>query len=300
MSISINKLDDLISIAQRKGKKTIAVAAADDGHVLHAFNEARKHNIADAIFVGNTENINKIAAAEKIDIQGIRIIDEPNQALAARKAVELINSGEAQVLMKGLVPTADFLRAVLNKEVGLRTNNMLSHIGIFELPAYHKLLALTDAAQNIAPTFEEKLSILNNAIGCLNRIGIEKPKVGVLGAVEVVNPKMESTIHAAMLTQMNKRGQIKNCIIDGPFALDNIVSKEACVHKKIETEVGGDADLVFCPNIEVGNALYKSFTYLAGGTIAAMILGAKAPIVLTLRADSKRSKFMSIALAAAY
>lgn len=300
MSISINKLDDLISIAQRKGKKTIAVAAADDGHVLHAFNEARKHNIADAIFVGNTENINKIAAAEKIDIQGIRIIDEPNQALAARKAVELINSGEAQVLMKGLVPTADFLRAVLNKEVGLRTNNMLSHIGIFELPAYHKLLALTDAAQNIAPTFEEKLSILNNAIGCLNRIGIEKPKVGVLGAVEVVNPKMESTIHAAMLTQMNKRGQIKNCIIDGPFALDNIVSKEACVHKKIETEVGGDADLVFCPNIEVGNALYKSFTYLAGGTIAAMILGAKAPIVLTSRADSNRSKFMSIALAAAY
>ncbi|MGI6370186.1 MAG: bifunctional enoyl-CoA hydratase/phosphate acetyltransferase [Candidatus Kapaibacterium sp.] len=300
MSIGINKLDDLVSIARLKEKKTIVVAAADDEHVLHAINEARKNNIADAIFVGNAENINKIAEAEKIDINGIRIIDEPNQALAARKAVELINSGEAQVLMKGLVSTADFLRAVLNKEVGLRTNNLLSHIGIFELPAYHKLLALTDAAQNIAPTFEEKISILNNAIGCLNRIGIEKPKVGVLGAVEVVNPKMESTIHAAMLTQMNRRGQIKNCIIDGPFALDNIVSKETCVHKKIETEVGGDADLVFCPNIEVGNALYKSFTYLAGGTIAAMILGAKAPIVLTSRADSNRSKFMSIALAAAY
>ncbi len=300
MSLTINKLDDLISIAKTKGKKTIAVAAAEDDHVLNAINEARKANIADAIFVGNTEAINRIAKEEDIDISGIRIIDEPNPALAAKKAVELVSTEEAQVLMKGLVSTADFLRAVLNKEVGLRTKNMLSHIGLFQLPAYHKLLALTDAAQNIAPTFEEKVSILNNSVRCLNRIGMEKPKVGVLAAVEVVNPKMEATVHAAMLTQMCKRGQIKNCIIDGPFALDNIVSKEACEHKKIVTEVGGDADLIFCPNIEVGNALYKSFTYLAGGTIAAMILGAKAPIVLTSRADSNKSKFMSIALATAY
>ncbi len=298
---TITRLDDIVTIAQKKGvKKTIAIAAADDSHVLYAVHEARKANVADAIFVGNSENIKRIAEETQIDISGIRIIDEPNQVLAARKAVELITLGEAQILMKGLVSTADFLRAVLNKEVGLRTNNMLSHIGLFELPAYHKILALTDAAQNIAPTFEEKISILNNSLACLHNLGIAKPKVAVLAAVEVVNPKMETTIQAAMLTQMAKRGQIKNCIIDGPLALDNIISKEACDHKGIHTEVGGDADLVLCPNIEVGNALYKSFNYLAGGTIAGIILGAKAPIVLTSRADSNRSKFMSIALAASY
>lgn len=298
--MNIKNLDDLVAIAQQKGEKIVVVAAAEDDHVLNAINEARKNKIANPIFVGNTEKIKKIASEQNIDISGINIIEECNPALAARKAVELVNSGEAQILMKGLVSTADFLRAVLNKEVGLRTNNLLSHIGLFELPAYHKILGLTDAAQNVAPTFEEKVSILKNSVTCLNRLGIENPKVGVLAAVEVVNPKMEPTIHAAMLTQMYRRGQIKNCIIDGPFALDNIISKEACEHKGIQTEVGGDADLIFCPNIEVGNALYKSFTYLAKGTIAAMILGAKAPIVLTSRADSNRSKFMSIALAAAY
>ena len=298
--MNIKNLDDLVAIAQQKGEKIVAVAAAEDDHVLNAINEARKNKIANPIFVGNTEKIKKIASEQNIDISGINIIEECNPALAARKAVELVNSGEAQILMKGLVSTADFLRAVLNKEVGLRINNLLSHIGLFELPAYHKILGLTDAAQNVAPTFEEKVSILKNSVTCLNRLGIENPKVGVLAAVEVVNPKMEPTIHAAMLTQMYRRGQIKNCIIDGPFALDNIISKEACEHKGIQTEVGGDADLIFCPNIEVGNALYKSFTYLAKGTIAAMILGAKAPIVLTSRADSNRSKFMSIALAAAY
>ena len=298
--MNIKNLDDLVAIAQQKGEKIVAVAAAEDDHVLNAIKEAQKNKIANPIFVGNTEKIKKIASEQNIDISGINIIEECNPALAARKAVELVNSGEAQILMKGLVSTADFLRAVLNKEVGLRTNNLLSHIGLFELPAYHKILGLTDAAQNVAPTFEEKVSILKNSVTCLNRLGIENPKVGVLAAVEVVNPKMEPTIHAAMLTQMYRRGQIKNCIIDGPFALDNIISKEACEHKGIQTEVGGDADLIFCPNIEVGNALYKSFTYLAKGTIAAMILGAKAPIVLTSRADSNRSKFMSIALAAAY
>ncbi len=298
--MNITKLDDLVKIASAKGKKTVAVAAADDDHVLHAISAARKAGIIEAIFVGHAENINKIAGAENIDISGIQIIDEPNAAVAAKKAVEVVNNGNAQILMKGLVSTADFLRAVLNKEVGLRTNNLLSHIGLFELPNYHKLLALTDAAQNVAPTFEEKIQILNNSVSCLNRLGVACPKVAVLAAVETVNPKMEVTIHASMMVQMNRRKQIKNCIIDGPLALDNAVSKEACDHKGIVSEVGGDADLLFAPNIEVGNALYKAFNYLAGGTIAGAILGAKVPIVLTSRADSNRSKYMSIALAASY
>jgi phosphate butyryltransferase len=297
--MNITKLDDLVKIAANKGKKTIVVAAAEDDHVLHAVNDAKEAEIVEPIFVGNTDKINEIAKRDSVNISGIRIVDEPNPALAARRAVEFASTGEAQILMKGLVSTADFLRAVLNKEIGLRTNNLLSHIGVFELPEYHKLLTLTDAAQNVEPTIEDKVKIINNSVKCLNMLGIEKPKVAILAPVEVVNPKMQSTVEAAMLTQMNRRGQIKNCIIDGPLALDNAISREACEHKGIVTEVGGDVDMLVCHNIDVGNALYKAFNYLAGGTIAGMILGAKVPIVLTSRADSNRSKFMSIALAAA-
>jgi len=297
--MTIKKLDEIVQIATSRGVKKIVVAAAEDDHVLNAVSSAKKAGIVEPIFVGNTEKINQIAKSEGIDISGIRIVDEPNPAISAKRAVEFCVSGEAQILMKGLVATADLLRAVLNKETGLRTNDMLCHIGVFELPSYHKLLTITDAAQNIEPTFEEKIKILNSCVKCLNKLGIEKPKVAVLAPVEVVNPKIESTIQAAMLTQMNRRGQIKNCIIDGPLALDNIVSKEACLHKGIVTDVGGDADLIMCHNLDVGNALYKAFAYLAGGTIAGNILGAKVPIVLTSRADSNRSKFMSIALAAA-
>jgi len=294
----IKKLDELVQIAINRGVKKIVVAAAEDNHVLHAVSEAKKMGIVEPIFVGHTEKINEVAKKNNIDISGIRIVDEPDPVMSAKRAVEFCVSGEAQILMKGLVATADLLRAVLNKEVGLRTNEMLCHIGLFEVPAYHKLLALTDAAQNIAPTFEEKVKILGSCVKCLNKLGISNPKVAILGPVEVVNPKMESTIHAAMLTQMNRRGQIKNCIVDGPLALDNIVSREACEHKGIVSEVGGDADLIMCHNIDAGNPIYKTFNYLAGGTVAGLILGAKVPIVLTSRADSDRSKLMSIVLAA--
>ncbi|MDR0927498.1 MAG: bifunctional enoyl-CoA hydratase/phosphate acetyltransferase [Ignavibacteria bacterium] len=296
----IKKLDELIDIAKASGKKTIAVAAAEDDHVLHAVHKAMEAGIVNPILIGHNEKINEIAKRDNINIAGVKIIDEPNPVISAQKAVAFCSSGDAQILMKGLVSTADFLRAVLNKEVGLRTKELLCHLGVFEIPSYHKLLALTDAAQNIEPTIDEKVKIITSCVRALNKLGIEKPKVAIVSPVEVVNPKMESTIHASMLTQMNRRGQIKNCLIDGPLAFDNAVSKEACEHKGIITDVGGDADLIVAHNIEVGNALYKAFTYLAGATIAANILGAKVPIVLTSRADSDRSKFMSIALAATY
>lgn len=294
----IKKLDELVGIAATRGKRKVAVAAAEDNHVLHAVTEAMAANIVEPIFVGHTDKINAIAKRDGIDISGIQIIHEESPDKSANIAVELCVKGEAQILMKGLVTTADFLRAVLNKECGLRTNELLCHVGLFEMPAYHKLLALTDAAQNVDPTIEDKVKIINSVVRCLNKIGIEQPKVAVLAPVEVVNPKMESTIHASMLTQMNRRGQIKNCIIDGPLALDNAISKEACEHKNIVSPVGGDADLLVCHNIGVGNVLYKGLTYLAGATLAANILGAKVPIVLTSRVDSNRSKLMSIALAA--
>lgn len=202
--------------------------------------------------------------------------------------------------MKGLVSTADFLRAILNKEAGLRKGDMLSHVGFFDPKTYHKVIALTDAAQNIAPTLPEKITIINNAVEVFQHLGFPNPKVAMLAAVEVVNPKMESTLDSAVLTQMNRRNQIKGCIIDGPLSMDIAVSKESADHKGLVSEVAGDADMLVVPNIEVGNVLYKTLTYLSGASVAAMIMGASVPIVLTSRADSDRSKLLSIALAAAY
>jgi phosphate butyryltransferase len=214
-------------------------------------------------------------------------------------AVKLIRENKAEILMKGLVQTSTLLKAVLDKENGLRKGNLLSHFALMESPFYHKLLAIADGGVNISPTFEEKVTILENSVEAFHKLGYECPKVAVIGAVETVNPKMETTIHAAMLTQMNKRKQIKGCLVDGPFALDNAVSKEAAKHKGIVSDVAGDADLVLVPNIDAGNILYKALGFLGNATAAAVIMGAKVPIILTSRADSDRSKLMSIALAAA-
>jgi phosphate butyryltransferase len=296
----LKSLDTFIEIAKQKPKKQIAVAAAEDEPVLSAIAEAIKHNIAEPVLIGNMEKIHSISSAMGFDISNLSIIDELDPAKSSRIAAQMVKEGRAQILMKGLVSTADYLRAILDKEAGLRKGDLLSHIGFFELEKYHKLLGLTDAAQNISPTFDEKVSILKNSIDIFHRLGVENPKIGLVAAVETVNSKMESTLHSASITMMQKRGQLKGCIIDGPLAFDNIVSAEAAHHKGIKSDVAGDADLVFCPNIEVANALYKSFTYIAGGTVAAVILGAKVPIVLTSRADTDRSKLTSIALAASY
>ena len=298
--MQLKNLDSFIEIAKTKPDKIIAVAAGEDDNVLQAVAAAKNEGIASAIIVGDIDKIKKISDEEGIDISDYEIIEEKIPAVSAKKAVSLIRDKKAHILMKGMVGTADFLRAVLNKENGLREGALLSHIGFFELDTYPKVLGLTDAAQNIAPDLNEKVEILKNSINAFHRFGIENPKIGLLAAVEVVNPKMEATIHAALISMMNKRGQIKGATIDGPLAFDNIVSKEAAEHKGILSPVAGDADLIMAPEIETANALYKSFTYFAKGTVAAIILGAAAPIVLTSRADTDRSKLMSIALAASY
>jgi len=296
----IKSLNTFIDIAKSKSKKKIAVAAAEDKPVLEAVANAYHQGICDAVLVGNEEKIKNISDNIGFDLSNIEIINETNPPLASKKAVESVRIGNAHILMKGLVGTADFLRAILDKEKGLRTGKLLSHISFFESINYHKLIALTDVAQNIAPTLEEKIAIINNAVDMFHRLGIENPKIALLAAVENVNPKMPVTIDAAILTMMNKRNQIQGCTIDGPLAFDNAVSKEAAEHKGISSEVAGDSDLLFVPNIEVGNVLYKSFTYFGNAIVSAIILGAAAPIVLTSRADSDRSKLMSIALAASY
>ncbi|MBI5324071.1 MAG: bifunctional enoyl-CoA hydratase/phosphate acetyltransferase [Ignavibacteriae bacterium] len=296
----LKTLNTFVEIASGKPKKKIAVAAAEDKPVLEAISAARKENIIEPILVGDRKKTEAIASAINFDLNGIDFINETNPSQACKICVGLIRENKAQILMKGLVSTSDYLKAILDKEVGLRTGRLLSHIGFFELKNYHKLLAVTDVAQNIAPTLEEKISILNNAVDCFHKIGIAKPKVAAIAAVETVNPKMEATIHAAILAMMNKRNQIKGCIIDGPLALDNAISKESAEHKGIRSEVCGDIDLILTPDIESGNILYKSLTYFADATVAAIILGASVPIVLTSRSDSMRSKLMSIALAASY
>lgn len=296
----MKNFDSFFSIAKSKNKKKLVIAAAEDDNVLISAKDAVANGIIDPIFVGNKEKINHLCNEISFDISNFELINEINPARSAAIAVSIVKEKGAEIMMKGYVQTADFLRAILNKENGLRKSDLLSHLAFFEIPAYHKIIALTDAAQNVAPDLTEKIAILNNSIEMFHHLGEMNPKVAVLAAVESVNPKMQATIDAASLTIMNKRGQIKGCLVDGPLAFDNAISKEAAEHKGIKSEVAGDADLLITPDIEAGNMLYKSFSFFAQGTVAAIVLGAQVPIVLTSRSDSERSKLASIALAACY
>jgi phosphate butyryltransferase len=294
----IKKLSALIQAAKSGKKSRIAVAGAADLPVLEAVRAATEAGIVQPLLVGDRRGIEEMAAEIGMDVSKTEIIDIADPAGAAAKAVSLVREDAAQILMKGFVATEVLLRAVLNKENGLPTGKLLSHAGIFESPHYPKLFCVTDAAMNIAPTLEEKAVILHNAVSLFHKLGEENPKVAVVAAVETVNPKMEPTIHAAMLAQMNRRGQIRGCLVDGPLALDNAVSEEAAAHKNIAGEVAGHADIILVPDIEAGNVLYKSLVFLGGALTAGIVIGAKAPIVLTSRADSQQSKLYSIALAA--
>ncbi|MFP4664361.1 MAG: bifunctional enoyl-CoA hydratase/phosphate acetyltransferase [Bacteroidales bacterium] len=297
--MALKKLDELIDIAKGKETRRMVVAAAADAHVLSAVKEAMDNDIVNPILVGDAEKIKFVVDKIKMDAGKIEIINEPDDKKACQRAVSLIKEGKAEVLMKGQVATALILKAVLDKENGLRKGSTLSHFALFESPYYHKLLGVTDAAMNVAPEFNDKVAIVKNAVEAMHGIGVEIPKVAILGPVEVVNPKIESTVHASMLTMMNRRKQIKGCLIDGPFAVDNTISKEACEQKGIESEVGGDADILVAPELNASNILYKTLAFLGGATSAAVIMGAKVPIVLTSRADTERAKLLSISFAAA-
>ncbi|MCM3665427.1 phosphate butyryltransferase [Mesobacillus subterraneus] len=294
------KLDSLISKASQNERKTVAVAAAADAEVLEAIAEAVKMKLADFLLYGDKEEIEMMISQhhpQLIDSAGIKVLSAPNNNTAAEMAVKAVKTNEANVLMKGNIPTASILKAVLNKEYGLRTGAVLSHVAVFEIPGYDRFTIVTDAAMNIAPDLEQKAQIVKNAVQVAHSIGIEMPKVAPLAAVEVVNPAMQATLDASALTMMNKRGQISGCIIDGPLALDNAVSQLAAEHKGIKSEVAGEADILLVPTIEVGNVLYKSLIYFANAKVGAVIAGAKAPIVLTSRADTAESKLYSLALA---
>lgn len=293
----IKTLDDLLNKAKEKEQRTIAVASAADIPVLEATSKAKKEGIAEFLLVGDKTEIEKVASDNNIDISGMEIVQADNPNKAAELAVKSVKENKAQILMKGKISTGGLLSQVLNKEYGLRKGKeVITHVAVFEIEAYHKLLALTDAAMNIAPDLNTKASMINSSVGVMRALGVEKPKVAVLGAVEVVNPNMPATLEAAMLSKMCDRGQIKNCYVDGPLALDNAVSKEAAEHKGITSEVAGDADILLTPDINAGNVLYKSINFLAKAKAAAVICGAAAPIVLTSRSDTDEAKLLSIAL----
>ena len=287
---------ELLEKASKTKGACVSVAVAHDLHELEAVAMALEAGIADFILVGDEEKITDCAKKLEIDCSKFEIIHEVDEELACAIAVLQVRYGRATALMKGLVEPSVMMKAVLNRERGIRTENKLTHLSAFEVNAYHKLLFVTDAAINVAPDLKEKQEIIQNAVDAVNNLGIPCPKVALLAAVERVNENMPVTSEYKKLVEMAKVGEITGCILDGPLALDNAVSYESAENKGIASEVAGDADILVCPDIEAGNILYKSLVFLASAKNGGVVLGAKRPIILTSSSDSSESKLISIAL----
>lgn len=295
----MRSIDEIIEAAKRAGRRRIAVAAAAEESALEAARDAYMAGLAEPILVGEGAAIDRVAAEAGIDVSKFERVEEKDPKKAAARAVELVRTGEAEVLMKGIVDTSVILKAAFNKETGINSGRLASHVAVFESPHYHKLFIVTDAAINIAPDISAKLDIIANAVQAARALGVDCPKVALLAALEKVNyDKMPCTVDAAIITQMNRRGQVRGCLVDGPLALDNAVSAESARVKGIKSEVAGDADILLVPAIEAGNVLYKSLVDLGGAKAAGIVMGAAKPIVLTSRADSAETKLASIAFAA--
>lgn len=294
----IQSMDELAKAARDRGAKTIALVCPEDESYYEALKKAESLGLANAFLVGEEKSIRKAARAADFSLKKCRIIHAPSKGEAARSAVKVVREGKADLLMKGSIDTKLLMKAVLNKEKGLRSKKYLSHAALFQLPTYHKLLVISDVAVTITPTLKEKKLILENAIELMHRLGMENPKAAVLAAVEEVNPRMPATIAAAALAKMTDRKQIKGGLVDGPLALDNAISKKAARDKGIVSKIAGDADILLVPDIEAGNLFCKCLIFLAKAKMAGIIMGAAVPIILTSRADSVENKFLSIALGA--
>lgn len=292
--------EELIAKVNECDMKRVAVSVAQDEAVLEAVAEAKRRGIADAILVGDEAKIREIAASIDMDLAGYEIIDEPDMIQASLKAVKLAHEGKADMYMKGLIDTKNFLKSVLDKEVGLRTGGPLSHVCVFDIPGIEQLLFLTDVAFMTYPTLEDKVHIINNTLPVTRACGVECPKIAPLAAVEVVNPKMPVTVEAQQLTQMNEAGEITGCIIDGPLSLDLAIDPEAAKHKgATDRKIQGDADILLFPDIHAGNLVYKAIVHMVPGVKNGCILtGTKVPVILTSRSDTFETKVNSIALAA--
>ncbi|MDQ0231906.1 phosphate butyryltransferase [Metabacillus malikii] len=287
----------MLKSASLKQKVVVAIAGADNRESIDFVIEALTLKLAKFLLVGDEYVIRKYLNENSIpDDEALQIVHAISKEDAAHLAVRAVDSNQATILMKGNIPSRLLLKTVLNNAYGLKSTSGLSHVAVFEIPDYQQLLIVTDAAMNIAPSLMEKKYIIENAVKVANSIGIVNPNVIALAAVEEVNPSMQATIDAAALTLMNRRGQIKNCQIEGPLALDNAISVISARQKGIDSEIAGKADIIVVPNIEVGNVLYKSLVYFGKAKVGAFIVGAKTPIVFTSRADSLEAKLYSLAL----
>ena len=291
------KYEQLLVRCRGKEPITTAVAHPCEASALAGAIEAASLGLITPILVGPAARIREIASKNAIDLGTARIVDVPHSHAAAARAVALVREGEAELLMKGSLHTDELLGAVVARETGLRTGRRISHVFLMDVPTYHKVLVVTDAAINIAPALEDKVDICQNAIDLAISLGFERPKVAILAAVETVTSKMQATVDAACLCKMAERGQITNALLDGPLAFDNAISKEAALTKGIRAEVAGDPDILLVPDLEAGNILAKQLSFLANADSAGLVLGARVPIILTSRADSVRSRIASCAVA---
>ncbi len=297
--MQIRSFEELVQAVQKMERFRIAVAAANNFVSIAGVLRAREIGLAEPVLFGSRAQIERVARENVLDLEGVEIVDQPDEIAAARAAVKACHDGEAQMLMKGHIHTDDFLRAVLDKQIGLRQEGILmSHVFILDPPDLDRLIFVTDGAMNIAPTLEQKAQIILNAVYLARCFGIEEPKVGALAAVELVNPKMPATLDAAAFAAMDRRGQFPYCIVDGPFGMDNAVSVEAAKIKGINGPCAGQCDILLVPDIEAGNIMVKTFSFLAGGRTAGVVVGASVPIVLTSRADSSEARLYSVATAA--
>jgi phosphate acetyltransferase len=291
------KYERLLARCEGLAPVPTAVAHPCEATALAGAVEAGKRGLISPLLVGPASKIKETAVKANIDLDGFEIVDVPHSHASAARAVELVKEGKAEILMKGSLHTDELMSAIVSREGGLRTGRRISHVFIMDVPTYHKVLIVTDAAINIAPTLEDKIDICQNAIDLAIALGREKPKVAILAAVETVTSKMPATIDAAALCKMAERGQIKGGILDGPLAFDNAINTQAAVTKGINSQVAGDPDILVAPDLEAGNILAKQLSFLANADSAGMVLGAKVPVILTSRADSVRSRIASCGVA---
>jgi phosphate butyryltransferase len=293
----LRNFSDVVDKAKKNGRMVISVAAAQDKEVLGAIKTAMDIDLVEAILVGDETLIRPLMAEVGLP-SDMRVIHEPDVKMAALTAVSFVSKGEAQVFMKGLVNSSDFLRAVLDAEVGLRTGRLLSHLTAYEIPNGRKMIFFTDGGINIAPTLEDKKDILNNSLIAMHSLGIKQPKVAVLTANEIVNPKMQATVDAQGLMDLQASGKyFQECTIEGPIAMDVALDIEAAKHKGLTSNIAGDVDLFLFPTIETANICSKALIHFAKFNCSGVVVGATHPSVMVSRSDSAATKLNSIALA---
>lgn len=295
---NITTLDQMVDVARRIGPVSIAVAAAHDPEVLKAVDQASQEGIIQATLVGDWPAIEAYAAQTNVDLAQVRIIHQPDPLLAARQVVALARSGQADVVVKGQIKTADLLSIALNRDIGIRGRGLLSHVGIFQLPAMDRLIYLSDSGVVINPDVYQKLEIIKNAVGVAHLFGIPRPKVAILAASETVHPKIPASIDALALSKMAEQGWVEGAIVDGPLGLEVAISPRAAQMEESDSPIAGQADILIVPNVEAGNIVAKGLLYFARARMAGLVVGAQVPLVINSRADSAETRYLSLAMAA--